>query len=128
MQMLSKKSVAGLVVILFAATCVGFGSWFHNSTERGTNVTFSFMTKFSNGETLPAGTYHMEVPDNSQKPAVTFSQDGKVMATVKAKVVTEPKKNGDTEVDSVTEGSAQAVTAIRPSGWEEKLVFGSAGE
>lgn len=124
MQMLNKKSVAGLVVTILAATCLGFGSWFHNSTERGTNVTFAFKTKFQNGDTLPAGTYRMEVPDNSQTPAVTFSQDGKVMTTVKAKVVTEPKKNDDTEVDSVTQGNAQAVTAIRPGGWEETRLRG----
>ena len=62
------------------------------------------MTKFNNGGTLPAGTYRMEVPENSQTPAVTFLQDGKVMATVKAKVVTEQKKNEDTEVDSVARG------------------------
>jgi hypothetical protein len=68
----------------------------------------------------------MEVPGDSQTPTVTFSRDGKVMATVEAKVVTEPKKNEGTEVDSVTEGDAQVVLAIRPGGWDEALIFGSA--
>jgi hypothetical protein len=70
----------------------------------------------------------MEVPENSQTPSVTFSQDGKVMATVEAKVVTEQKKNEDTEIDGVTQGDAKVLTAIRPAGWNEKLVFGSEGE
>jgi hypothetical protein len=65
----------------------------------------------------------MKVPENSQTPDVKFYKDGKIVATVKAKVVPEQKKNAETEVDSVTEGNAQEVTAIRPSGWEEKLVF-----
>jgi hypothetical protein len=70
----------------------------------------------------------MEVRENSQTPDVTFYKDGKVMATVKAKVVTEQKKNAETEVDSITQGNAQEVTAIRPGGWEEELIFGSAGQ
>ena len=68
----------------------------HKSTERGTNLTFAYLMKFRNGDTLPAGAYRMEVPEDSQTPEVTFSQDGKVMATVKAQVVTQPKKNEDT--------------------------------
>ena len=128
MQLLERKSFAGMVAAILATACVGFASWGHKSSVRGTNVTFANTMKFQNGDTLAAGTYRMEVPDNSKTPAVTFSQDGKVMATVKAKVVPEQEKNGDTEVDSVTEGSAQEVTAIRPSGWEEELLFGPEGQ
>jgi len=83
------------------------------------------MTKFNNGTTLPAGTYRMEVPENPTTPAVAFVQDGKVVATVEAKVVTEQKKNNATEVDSVTQGDAQVVRAIRPGGWTEEIDFGS---
>jgi len=128
MQLLERKSFAGMVAAILATACVGFASWGHKSSVHGTDVTFVNTMKFQNGDTLAAGTYRMEVPDNSKTPAVTFSQDGKVMATVKAKVVPEQEKNGDTEVDSVTEGSAQEVTAIRPSGWEEELLFGPEGQ
>ncbi len=69
----------------------------------------------------------MEVPDNSQAPKVKFSKNGKVVATESAKVVTEQKKNDNTAIESVAGGNAQLVTAIRPAGWEESLVFGSAG-
>jgi hypothetical protein len=70
----------------------------------------------------------MEVPDNSQTPNVTFYKGGKPMATVPAKVVTEEKKNSETEVDALTHGNAQALTAIRPAGWNEELTFGPAGQ
>lgn len=129
MQPQCKKLFAGFVVAILATTCLGFAAGgSHKSSERGTDVTFSSKTKFNSGDTLPAGTYRMEVPESSQTPAVTFSQNGKVMATIEAKVVNEQKKNGGTEIDSTTEGDAQVLTAIRPAGWDEELIFGSAGQ
>ena len=65
----------------------------------------------------------MDVPENSPTPAVTFAQDGKVVATINAKVVNEQKKNDSTEVDSVTQGDTQVVRSIRPGGWTEKIDF-----
>ena len=129
MQTLGTKSFAGFVVAIIATTCLGFAAGgSHKSRERGTEVTFASQTKFNSGATLPAGTYRMEVPENFQTPAVTFSQAGKVLATSEAKVVTQQKKNETTEVDSVTQGDAQVLTAIRPSGWDEELIFGSPGQ
>lgn len=129
MHTLGRKSFVEFVVAILATTCLGFavgGS--HKSSERGTNITFIKMTKFNNGSTLPAGTYRMEIPENSQTPAVTFLQDGKVMATVEAKVVAQQKKYEDTEVESVARGGANLVTEIRPAGWDKELVFGSASQ
>ena len=128
MQTLGKKSLTGFVAAILATTCFGFAAGgSHKPSERATDVTFVSTAKFNNGATLPAGTYRMEVPENSQTPSVTFLHNGKVMATTEAKVVTQPKKNEATEVDTVSQGDAQAVTAIRPAGWDEELVFGSAG-
>lgn len=129
MQMLVRKSFAGLVAAILATACLGFAAGrSHKSSDRGTDVTFANAMKFKSGDTLPAGTYRMEVPENSPTPKVSFTQNGEVKATVEAKVVTQQKKNEGTEVDSVTEGNVQEVTAIRPIGWEEELVFGSAGQ
>jgi hypothetical protein len=126
MQLLSRRTFTGLVAAICATACLGFGSWAHRkSSEHGVEVTFANTMKFSDGNTLAAGTYRMEVPEKSQTPSVTFLQDGKVKATEQATVVTQQTKNSDTEVDSVTQGNEQAVTSIRPAGWEEKLVFGS---
>lgn len=101
-----------------------FGSWsIHKSSDHAVTVTFTNTIKFKSGDTLAAGTYRMEVPENSQTPNVTFSQNGKVMATESAKLVAEQKKNDDTEIDSATHGNAQFVNAIRPAGWTQELVF-----
>ncbi len=125
MYLLGRKSVVCLAAAILGTTCLAFGAWGHKSSDRTADITFSSTTKFTNGETLPAGTYDMRVPKDTTSPKVTFSQDGKVVATVNAQVVTQPKKNDTTEVDSTTDGNAQKVTAIRPNGWEEELVFGS---
>jgi tetraacyldisaccharide-1-P 4'-kinase len=129
MQMLRRKLFVGFGTAVLTLTCLSFASGkSHQSSDRAKDVTFGATSKFQNGATLPAGTYKMEVPDNSQTPNVTFSQNGKPMATVQAKVVTEEKKNSETEVDAVAQGSEQAVTAIRPAGWNEELTFGPAGQ
>jgi len=129
MQTLGKKSFIGFVATILATTCLGFAAGgSHKSSERTTEVTFISAAKFNNGTTLPAGTYRMEVAKNSQTPSVTFTQDRKVMATIEAKVVTQPKKNEATEVDAVTQGDTEAVKAIRPAGWDEALVFDAAGQ
>lgn len=68
MQILNKKSFAGLVAAGLTIACVGFASWgSHKSSERKTNVTFISTAKFNNGDTLPAGTYQMEVAENSPR-------------------------------------------------------------
>lgn len=140
MQILGGKSIAGLVAATIAVTCLGFAAGAsHKSPHRGTEVTFSSLTKFQNGDTLPAGNYWMEVSENSQTPEVTFYKeynnqylmtqvDSKPIATVKAKAVTRNEKNQNTEVDSVMDGNAQMVTAIRPAGSHETLIFGPAGQ
>lgn len=123
MRFSSKKLLTGLAAAVIATACLGFGS-VHKSNERATNVTLVSATKFNNGATLPAGTYRMEIPEGSLTPSVAFYKDGKVVATVNGKVVNETKKNANTEIDSVSEGNDQLVTAIRPSGWHERIVFG----
>lgn len=138
MIMLSKKTLAGLTATILATACVGLSSGdFHKSAERGTDVIFASKTRFNNGDTLPAGQYRMEVAENSQTPVVQFYKESttlgneetssKVSATVKARVVRQPGKNPQTEIDSVTRGNAQLVRSIRPAGWDEVLVFGRHG-
>ncbi len=124
MQLQAKRLLVTLGVAVLSVTCLGFGAGSaHRSSQRATNVTFTNTTKFQNGTTLSAGTYRMEVPESTQSPQVTFYKDGKAMATVNAKVVDEQKKNDNTEIDSVTKGDVQQLTAIRPNGWHERLVF-----
>ena len=126
MRMLTKARIVALGVAILGVACLGFGSEMtHKASDRGTNVTFYSRSRFNAGVTLPAGTYRMEVPQNTQSPQVMFYKDGKVMATVTAKMVDESKKNSDTRIDSVTKGNAQQITSISPNGWREKLLFNS---
>jgi hypothetical protein len=128
MKYLWRKPFVGLLIAFFVGTCSGYAHFWgiHKSNTRITNVTFANEVRFNNGSTLPAGTYKMEVPDGSQSPMVSFSKEGKVMATSKAKLVNENKKNPYTEVDSTTRGQVQVVNAIRPGGWDEVLRFNPA--
>jgi hypothetical protein len=119
-------SMAGILVAAYAG--ISYARNTSKTRTRHTDVSFSNNMALRNGETLPAGTYRMDVPENSQNPVVTFEKDGKVVATSKANVVSEEKKNEETEIDSVRQGQAQLITEIRPSGWNEALVFGSNGK
>ena len=126
---LSKSVIVGLGVAILATASLGLASWdSHKASDRKTDITFATRVMFNSGQTLPAGTYRMEVPDNSSNPHVEFFKRGKVMATVHAKVVTQEKKNPYTTVDSNTQGDSQLVTVIRPAGWDESLVFAPGGQ
>jgi len=102
-------------------------------SERGVNLTFVSNMTFNNGVTLPAGTYRMQVPENSRTPEVEFYKEHPITqdwdrnpsATVEAKVVAQQHKNSRTEIDSVQRGDAQLIRVIRPKGWEESLHFAS---
>lgn len=128
MQLRARRLFVTFGVAVLSVTCLGFGAGSaHRLSQRATDVTFTNTTKFQNGATLSAGTYRMEVPESTQSPQVTFYKDGKAMATVDAKVVDQQKKNDNTEIESVTKGDVQELTAIRPSGWHERLVFATKG-
>jgi hypothetical protein len=129
MQMLGRKSFIGFVVAIFATTCLGFAAGSsHKSRERGTDVNFNQTIKLKNGDTLPAGTYRMEVPENSPTPVVTFLQDGQVKATIRAKVVTQQQKNDETECEIDNQKNAELLTAVRPQGWEEEILLAPQGK
>jgi hypothetical protein len=128
MKMKFGKFIVGLVSTVLAATCLGFAGGKSHKSERATSVEFANTMKFNNGDTLPAGSYRMEVAEGSQTPDVTFVHDGKTVATEKANVVPENVKNQETEIDSVAQGDAYLVRAIHPDGWNEELTFGPAGE
>ncbi len=70
----------------------------------------------------------MDVAENTKTPDVSFYKDGKVIATTRATVVAEQKKNSETEVDYVKKGGANRLTEIRPSGWYKALLFTPGGQ
>ncbi len=132
MQFANGKWFAGAIAAIVATACLGFGSWgSHKSPERGANVVFATATKLRNGAVLPAGTYRMEVADNSQNPEVKFykedatTQDwgGNPIAMTHAKLISQPEKNRHTEIDSVQRGADQLLQVVRPRGWNEQLAL-----
>ncbi len=129
MRSLRRRLFIGSLATILVTACAGFaraGST-HKSPERKASITFEHVVKLGNGATLPAGTYRMEVPEDSQNPTVSFLRDGKVVAKAPASLKSEGKKNPATEFDSIKEGNAQEITEIRPGGWREALHFSSAG-
>jgi len=125
-----RRLLIGSIAAFLVPVSVGLAhSWgFHKATERTTSITLSGKMMLQDGKTLPAGTYQVEVPDNSQAPVVKFLQDGNVVASAKAKVVNQQDKNRYTEVDSSTRGGTQVITTIRPEGWHEILRFRPSGQ
>jgi hypothetical protein len=122
-------SAMGLAVALLLTASQSFAhSWIHhNSSERATSVTIDSPKELGNGAVLPAGSYNMEVSENSQNPEVMFYKDGKLVCKTQAKLVTQSQKNAYTEVDSTKLGDKDVIQEIRPSGWDQSLVFSSAG-
>jgi len=79
----------------------------------------------NNGQVLKAGDYTMKITENTPTPEVTFYQDGTLIAQSQAKAETQPSKNEKTAIHLKAKGDTQVITAIDPSGWSEKLVFGN---
>jgi hypothetical protein len=122
-------SAMGLAVALLLTASQSFArSWtHHNSSEWSTSITIDSPKELGNGTVLPAGSYNMEVSENSQNPEVMFYKDGKLVCKTQAKLVTQSQKNAYTEVNSTKLGDKDVIQEIRPSGWDQSLVFSSAG-
>ncbi len=108
---------------------LAFGaSWFsHNSSVKSTNVDIVYNTTLPKGVVLQSGSYRMEIPLNTQTPDVKFFQNGKLVATVPAKVKPEGQKSSATEIDYDKRGSAHFMTRAQIQGLNEALVFSNAG-
>jgi hypothetical protein len=130
MNMQGRRLLVGSLAALVATACMGFA---HNGNEHKTSgrtasITFANAVKLGSGATLSAGTYRMEVMENTSTPTVTFSHHNKVVATASATLVAEASKNPATEVDIDQHSGAQNVIEIRPSGWKEALRFNAKGQ
>lgn len=113
--------LAGSVLAGVVAAGLGFAA---PMKDHHTNITFYTTMKFQNGVVLPAGTYRMQVPEDTRTPSVTFLQNGKVKARVPAQAFSGQNKNENTQVASVASGNAELVKSISPAGWTETLSFG----
>jgi hypothetical protein len=79
--------------------------------------------KLSNGTALKAGDYVLKIAENTQSPEIDFYRNGKLIAKTQAKVVTQPRKNDYTAIETSPKGKVKVITAIYPDGWAERLVL-----
>lgn len=124
MRNAGRRLFIGSVATILVTACMGFARADKPRT-RTVNIDFANKMMLRNGQTLPEGTYRVEVPEDTKNPVVKFERHGKVIATAHANVVSQAKKNEQTTVNSIKRGQAQLITEIRPGGWDETLVFGT---
>lgn len=74
---------------------------------------------------LKPGNYKIDVVNNQKSPAVKFyNRDGQLVGRAPVKLVNEPSKNQQTQVDYTTIASNNhIITEISPGGWKESLYF-----
>jgi hypothetical protein len=115
--------LAAIAVPLFTGLTFGL-SWFsHNSSTKSTQVDIVYNSKLANGMTLQPGSYKLEIPLNTQTPVLKFYQDGKLVASVPAKVKPKSEKAPSTEVDYRDQGGSHIITSVEPGGLSESLVI-----
>jgi hypothetical protein len=74
---------------------------------------------------LKPGNYRIDVVNNTKSPAVKFFNNyGRLVGQAPVKLVSESKKNQQTQVDySAVASNNHAITEISPGGWKENLYF-----
>jgi len=74
---------------------------------------------------LKPGNYRIDVVNNAKSPAVKFyNNDGKLVGQAPVKVVSESKKNDQTQIQyNMVASNDHTITEISPGGWRENLYF-----
>ncbi len=110
------KLLLGMTIALLCAAALG--------VAKSDQVNIIYETRVGNGPTLKPGVYKLAVINDPQSPKVQFYQNGKRVAEVPAKLVSQSKKNPETEVYYNTVGKDDHVlTEIRLNGWTENIMF-----
>ncbi len=129
--MMNVKSIRFALALATALVMTGSfsfaGSWFGRSSTKDFQVTLDSAAKLRNGTLLKAGDYTMKIPENTQSPKVEFYTQGRLVATIQARVQNESQKNEYTAVETTKKGNTNVITAIDPGGWRERLVFWGSG-
>jgi hypothetical protein len=110
------KLLLGMTMALLCAAALG--------VAKSDQVNIIYETRVGNGPTLKPGVYKLAVINDPQSPKVQFYQNGKRVAEVPAKIVSQNKKNPETEVYYNTVGKdGHVLTEIRLNGWTENIMF-----
>ncbi len=115
--------LAALAVPLLTGLTFGLSLFSHNSNVKSTQVDIVYKSKLTNGVSLQPGQYKLEIPLNTKTPILKFYQDGKLVASVPAKVKLESEKAPATEVEYKDQGGSHYVTSVQPVGLTEELVI-----
>jgi len=97
--------------------------WSHKSNTKTVGIDIASPMELPNGKFLQPGSYKLEVPVNDSSPEVIFYRNGKEVARDAAKVVSQPRKNPDTQLSSTQHGNSQVIDSISPAGWQSQLVL-----
>ncbi|MGH9328715.1 MAG: hypothetical protein ACRD2B_18770 [Terriglobia bacterium] len=91
---------------------------------KSSNVNLIYRAQLGNNLVLAAGKYHVVVNKKSQTPDVAFYQNGKLVGKTPVKIVSEAKKNNQTEVFyNSPHNNVRHISQIDFSGWHSKLMF-----
>ena len=117
------KSIRNYTVLIIAASILTINAFAAKDNHKGQ---FSVSTPVQvNGKQLPAGDYVAQWDGAGPSVQVNIMQDGKVVATVSARLVTLDQKAGagSAEIRNYTKGNG-ALSEIRFSGKAYALQFG----
>jgi hypothetical protein len=110
------KSLSGAVIAVFFVSALTFA--------KSTHINVLYRGELGSSVTLMPGNYKMVVNPLASTPSAAFYQNGKLVGTVPVQVVTEAKKNSQTEVFySAPQNNLRGITQIDVSGWKDKLIF-----
>jgi hypothetical protein len=110
------KSLLGAVIAVFFVSALTFAKSAH--------INILYRGELGSSVTLLPGNYKMVVNPLATTPSVAFYQNGKLVGTARVRVVTEARKNSQTEVFySAPRNKLRGITQIDVSGWKDKLVF-----
>lgn len=116
--------IAAVATLLPASAALARFPGTSGHTESG-QINLIYTSRIANGPELKAGTYKVELAQNASASEVMFYQDGKLMAKAPAKLVSENKKIGQTEIQYNTAGDQHYITEIDLHGWRQELKFPS---
>jgi hypothetical protein len=123
--LLMKNLTLRSVLALCGAVLIAAGCSFARRTDMKTEtITLgSGVTVANSTTTIPAGTYQVKIPENSQNPTVQFYRDGKMIAQATGKLQAEANKSPYSGVTTNQKGTQQVLTGVLVQGWNQEVVF-----
>lgn len=95
------------------------------SFAKASNVNLIYRAQVGKDLVLAPGNYRVVVNPQSKTSDAAFYQDGKLVGKAPVKVVSEAKKNSQTEVFyGSPHNNVRHISQMDLNGWHDKLIFG----